>query len=75
MGGYERFGSRERLEVPSARKAEGQREKQKKHIFESTEVLTGICLLSPSFSHLFWRNVNVPVFPGDWPAGSLFGIL
>ena len=30
---------------------------------------------SPSLSHLFWRNVNAPVLPGDWPEGSLFGIL
>lgn len=29
----------------------------------------------PSLSHLFWRRVSAPVFPGDWPAGSLFGIL
>lgn len=42
---------------------------------ESAKVLTGICLLSPSLSHLFWRNINVPMFLGDWPAGSLLGIL
>lgn len=70
-----RFGTGERGKVPSVRKAEGQRERQKDHILESTKVLTGICLLPPSLSHLFWRNVNVPVFPGDWLAGSLFGIL
>lgn len=75
MGCVRRFGRGERIYVPSARKAEGKREKQKKHVLESAKVLTGICLLPPTLSHLFWRNVNVPVFPGDWPAGCLFGIL
>lgn len=74
-GGIRKFGRGGRTQVPSAREAKRWREKQKKHILESAKVLTGICLLLPSLSHLFWRNVNAPVFPGDWPAGSLFGIL
>ena len=73
--GVKRFGRGEGIYIPSARKAEGRREKPKKHILESAKVLTGICLLPSSLPHLFWRNVNVPVFPGDWPAGRLFGIL
>lgn len=63
------------MEMPAVGKEEGQREKQKQRISERAKVLTGICLLPPSLSHLFWKNVNAPMFPGDWPAGSLFGIL
>lgn len=35
------------LYVPSVRKAEGKREKQRKHTLESPKVLTGICPSAP----------------------------
>lgn len=66
VGGHEELWKGQGGGVPSVRRTEGKRE----HFLERAKVLTGICLLPPSCSHLFWRYVNVSVFPGDWPAGA-----
>jgi hypothetical protein len=73
--GHEEVWERVRGESTICEKDRGIEGKAKETHFGKSQSFDRNLPPSPSLSHLFWRNVNVPMFPGDWPAGSLFGIL